>query len=96
MAVATPKRKPTSSRRKPGQLPQYKVLLHNDDENDFGHVIRSIVHLTPLQKEEAIQRTIEAHKSGVSLLLVTHKERAELYQEQFTSLSLTVTIEADA
>ena len=28
-----------------------------------------------------------------SLLLTTHKERAELYQEQFTSKGLTVTIE---
>jgi len=35
----------------------------------------------------------EADKTGVALLLTTHKERAELYQEQFTSKGLTVTIE---
>ena len=33
--------------------------------------------------------------SGCAVLLVCHKERAELYQEQFHSCSLTVTIEPD-
>ena len=94
--VAAPKQKPIPSKRQPGQLPQYKVLLHNDDENTADHVVRSIVRLTPLQAEDAVQKTIEADRTGVALLLVTHKERAELYQEQFTSLSLTVTIEPDA
>jgi ATP-dependent Clp protease adapter protein ClpS len=37
--------------------------------------------------------TIEAHETGVALLLVTHKERAELYCEQFRSKSLKVTME---
>ncbi len=95
-AVAVPKKKPAPAKRTPGQLPPYKVLLHNDDVNDFGHVLRAIVQLTSLQKEEAVQKMLEAHKTGLALLLVTHKERAELYQEQFASLSLTVTIEPDA
>ena len=83
----TPKQKP------PGMLPPWKVLLHNDDKNSFDHVIGSIVELTPLQKEAAIERTLEAHETGVALLLTTHKERAELYKEQFQSKSLTVSIE---
>ena len=58
-----------------------------------GDVIDSIVMLTPLNKQEAGLRMQEAHKTGVALLLVTHKERAELYQEQFASRKLTVTIE---
>ena len=36
---------------------------------------------------------MEAQETGVSLLLVTHKEKAELLQEQFKSKSLIVTIE---
>ena len=36
---------------------------------------------------------LEAHKSGVALLLVTHKERAELYLDQFQSMGLSVSIE---
>jgi ATP-dependent Clp protease adapter protein ClpS len=46
-----------------------------------------------LDEQQALQRTVEADKTGVALLLVTHKERAELYQEQFQSKGLTVTIE---
>ena len=94
--VAATEQKPAPSKRKPGQLPPYKVLLHNDDVNNVDHVVRSVFRLTPLQEQEAVEKTLEAHQTGVALLLVTHKERAELYQEQFASLSLTVTIEPDA
>ena len=95
-AVAATEQKPAPAKRKPGQLPPYKVLLHNDDVNSVDHVVRSIFRLTPLQEGEAVEKTLEAHQTGVALLLVTHKERAELYQEQFASLSLTVTVEPDA
>ena len=92
-AAATVEKKPAPPVRKPGKLPPFKVLLHNDDENTFEHVIRSIVRLTRLKTEEAVLRVLEAHESGVALLLTTHRERAELYIEQFASLSLTVTAE---
>lgn len=75
------------------RLPPYKVLLHNDDVNDVGHVIQSIIDLTPLDRQAAFHRTREAHETGVSLLLVTHKERAELYRDQFRTKRLTVSIE---
>ena len=78
---------------RPRHLPMYKVLLHNDDENDMAHVIETIVMLTPLNAQEAYQRMEEAHSTGCALLLVIHRERAELYVEQFQSRSLTVTIE---
>jgi len=96
-ATAKPKEKSKKApkRKPPGLLPPWKVLLHNDDKNDFLHVIGTIVELTPLNAEDAKQRTEEAHRTGVALLLVTHKERAELYKDQFESKSLTVTIEPD-
>ena len=77
-------------------LPPYRVMLHNDDVNTFEHVIRAILRLTPLNEKEAATRALEAHETGVALLLVTHRERAELYVEQFASASLTVTCEPDA
>jgi len=92
-ATAEPKQLPGTKPRLPAPLPPWKVLLHNDDKNEFGFVIRTIVELTPLEETAAIERTIEAHKTGVALLLTTHKERAELYRDQFQSKSLTVTIE---
>lgn len=93
-AVA-PAKKPAPTKRKPKLLPPYRVLLHNDDINTFEHVIVSILKLTRLNAEEAVLRALEAHETGVALLLVTHRERAELYQEQFASVSLTVTIEPE-
>jgi ATP-dependent Clp protease adaptor protein ClpS len=86
-----PKKSP--AKKPPQQLPPYKVLLHNDDVNDVEHVVHTIVALTPLNTEDAVIRTLEAHETGVALLLTTHKERAELYREQFQSKGLTVTIE---
>jgi ATP-dependent Clp protease adapter protein ClpS len=56
-------------------------------------VVKTIVELTHLNEQAAKTRMEEADKTGVSLILVTHKERAELYKDQFTSKSLTVTIE---
>ena len=94
-ATAKPKKavKKSPKTKPPKMLPPWKVLLHNDDKNDMGFVVQTIVELTPLQEGEAVLRTLEAHERAVSLLLVTHKERAELYQEQFQTKGLTVTIE---
>jgi ATP-dependent Clp protease adaptor protein ClpS len=88
-----PDQKPAPTRKPPGFLPPWKVLLHNDDKNSVDFVIGTIMELTPLNEMEAKTRTVEADKTGVALLLVTHKERAELYADQFQSKGLTVTIE---
>ena len=94
-ATAKPKRTAkTSPKQKPPQmLPPWKVLLHNDDKNEVGFVVKTIVELTTLNENDAKQRTVEAHETGVALLLTTHKERAELYKDQFESKGLTVSIE---
>lgn len=92
-AVTAPAKKPAKPAHKPKQLPPFKVLLHNDEVNTFEHVIRCVVMVAHLEPQEAVLRTLEAHETGVALLLVTHQERAELLVEQFASLSLHVTIE---
>lgn len=75
--------------------PPYRVILHNDDVNSFEHVIESILELTPLKLEDAVKKTLEAHETGCAVLLVTTRERAELYVEQFAACRLTVTAEPD-
>ena len=87
-------RKPKT--RPPRLMPLWKVLLHNDDENEFGEVIGIVRRLTPLTKQEALLQVLEAHETGCALLLTTHRERAELYVEQFASCGLTVTAEPEA
>ncbi len=88
-----PSKKP--DRPKPKQLPPWKVLLHNDPVNDMVYVIDTIVELTTLNRHAAVTRMLEAHNKGLALLLVTHREHAELLSEQFASKRLTVTIEPD-
>jgi ATP-dependent Clp protease adaptor protein ClpS len=90
---AKTKRKPKPKQKPPQPLPPWKVLLHNDDKNGMDYVVLTIIELTPLNEQDAVGRMVEAHKTGVAMLLVTHKERAELYQEQFQSKGLSVTIE---
>lgn len=91
-AVTAPP-KPAPAEPSTDRLPPFNVLLHNDDVNDMDDVVQAIVELTPLGARRATMAMLEAHVRGLSLLLTTHKERAELYQEQFASKSLTVTIE---
>ena len=71
----------------------YEIVLHNDDVNDIVFVADTIIELTTLNREDAVLRTLEAHQRGLALLLTTHREHAELLQEQFTSKRLSVTIE---
>ncbi len=85
--------KPAPSKPKLDALPPFRVLLHNDDANDMVYVVETILELTPLNKERAVTAMLEAHTQGLSLLLVTHREKAELYLEQFQSKKLVVTIE---
>lgn len=94
-ATTKPKKKSKKApaKKPPQPLPPWKVLLHNDDVNTKEDVVSSIVELTHLSQQDAVVRTEEADKTGVALLLVTHKERAELYRDQFQSKGLTVSIE---
>lgn len=92
--TATPPRV-QPARPRVDRLPPWRVLLHNDDVNDMGYVVDTIMVLTPLSEQDALLRMVEAHHTGVALLMATHQEHAELLQEQFTSRQLCVTIEPD-
>lgn len=77
----------------PRLLQPWRVVLHNDDVNPMEAVVEAIHHLTPLTRDQAQARMREAHLCGAAMLLVTHRERAELYVEQFQNYYLKVTIE---
>lgn len=74
-------------------LPPFRVLLHNDDHNDMVYVVETLLDLTPLEVRHATRIMFEAHQTGVALVLVTHRERAELYVDQFRSKGITVSME---
>jgi ATP-dependent Clp protease adapter protein ClpS len=79
-----------SSNRK---LPPYRVILLNNVASDMMFVVRTIMELMRFCRTEATHKMWEAHHCGRSQLLLTHKERAELYVEQFATKGLNVVIE---
>jgi len=91
-AVAAPPQ-PKSTPSRVDQLPPWQVLLHNDNHNTVGHVVRSVQKLIHLPAREALMRTMEADTRGIALLMETHREHAELLVEQFATFKLTVTAE---
>jgi ATP-dependent Clp protease adapter protein ClpS len=82
---------PQENRR--GTLPAYQVVLHQDPRYDLMFVVRTVMELTRLCRAEATHKMWEAHHSGRSVLLVTYRERAELYAEQFQERGLLVSVE---
>jgi len=76
-----------------GKLPRFRVVLLNSEEQDLMFVVRTIMELTRLCREEATHKMWESHHSGRSQLLITHRERAELFAAQFDERGLRVTIE---
>lgn len=87
--------RPRRAAPRAGRMPQWKVLLHNDDVSTMDHVVATIVMVARIPLRQAFIQMIEAHTKGVALLLTTHREHAELLVEQFASRKLTITIEPD-
>jgi ATP-dependent Clp protease adaptor protein ClpS len=87
--------KPMRPQEKPQrrQMPPYKVILHQNPALDLMFVVRTVMELTRFCRAEATHKMWESYHCGRSVLLVTYKERAELYVEQFASKGLTVTVE---
>lgn len=76
-------------------VPPYRVLLHNDDVNDMGHVIRALLESVPeLTPERAAEVMLEAHLHDLAEVIRCPYERAELYRDRLQTFGLTATIEA--
>jgi len=86
-------RSATTGQTQPRQLPRYKVILLRDSTNDLMFIVRTVMELTRLCRAEATHKMWEAHHCGQSVLLVTYRERAELYVEQFSTRNLQTTLE---
>lgn len=74
-------------------LPAWKVLLHTDSANDAEYAAQVTQMITHLPMIDCQAKVEQARRQGVSLLLTTHQERAELYLHQFAARNLTVSIE---
>jgi len=76
-----------------GPLPRCRLILHKNEAAELMVVVRAIMELTRFCRHEATHKMWEAHHSGRSLLLTTHRERAELYVEQFADKGVCVSVE---
>jgi len=86
--------------QKPSELkiksPKYKVLLHNDPVNSMEYVSTTLREVVPqLSEQDAIAIMLEAHNSGVGLVIVCDLEPAEFYSESLKSKGLTSSIEKE-
>ncbi|MCF8133137.1 MAG: ATP-dependent Clp protease adapter ClpS [Synechococcus sp. Tobar2m-G35] len=80
--------------RKPS--PRYRVLLHNDPVNTMEYVIATLRQVVPqLSEQDAVAVMLEAHNTGVGLVIVCDLEPAEFYSESLKSKGLTSTIEPE-
>jgi len=81
--------------RKPS--PRYKVLLHNDPVNSMEYVVSTLRQVVPsLSEQDAIAVMLEAHNTGVGLVIVCDIEPAEFYCETLKAKGLTSTIEPES
>ena len=86
--------------KKPANLksksPKYKVLLHNDPINSMEYVAVSLREVVPqLSEQDAISIMLEAHNTGVGLVIVCDLEPAEFYSESLKSKGITSSIEKE-
>jgi ATP-dependent Clp protease adaptor protein ClpS len=82
---SVPKRraKPTT-RRKPKRrmLPQYHVVLVDDNDHTYGYVVEMLQGLFLHSQQRAFKMAREVDTRGKVIVLTTHKELAELKRDQ--------------
>ena len=86
--------------KKPAELksksPKYKVLLHNDPVNSMEYVTISLREVVPqLSEQDAISIMLEAHNTGVGLVIICDLEPAEFYSESLKSKGISSSIEKE-
>jgi ATP-dependent Clp protease adapter protein ClpS len=74
-------------------LPRCNVVLRGASGDDMLQVVRALIEVGGLDKERALEAAFEAQMAGIAIVLVTHRERAELYQDQFLARGVRVMIE---
>lgn len=76
--------------------PRYRVLLHNDDYNSMEYVVQVLMKTVPsVTQPQAVSIMMEAHNSGMALVITCAQEHAEFYCETLKTHGLISTIEPD-
>ena len=104
MAIDSPSRSPGGAavmekapERVRKKSPRYKVLLHNDPVNTMEYVVNTLRQVVPqLSEQDALAVMMEAHNTGVGLVIICDIEPAEFYCETLKAKGLTSTIEPES
>jgi len=76
------------------RLPQYTVVLHNDDVHSFAEVIAALKgSVSSIDTDEAEAIGLETHNTGSAVLAVCPLKQAEFYRDRIRSFGLDVTVE---
>lgn len=81
--------------------PMWKVLIHNDPVTTMDVVVHVLQQVWKLGLHEAISIMMEAHHTGVALVVVEAQEQAEFHIDQAHSIArgagypLTFTMEPE-
>lgn len=85
--------KPSTTRK---LAPRYRVLLHNDDFNSMEYVVQTLMKtVAGLTQPQAVNIMMEAHMSGLALVITCAQEHAEFYCETLQNHGLSSSIEPD-
>jgi ATP-dependent Clp protease adaptor protein ClpS len=74
--------------------PLWNVILIDDDHHTFDYVVQMLGNIFSYAPEKAFSMAQEVHESGRVIVATTHKELAELRQEQIMEYGPDPTIES--
>ncbi|MFQ5602320.1 MAG: ATP-dependent Clp protease adaptor ClpS [bacterium] len=72
----------TKKRKKPLHIPQYHVVLLDDNEHTYDYVIEMLMQIFRHTETKAFQMACEVDLTGRVIVDTTTKERAELKRDQ--------------
>ena len=76
--------------------PKSKVLLHNYPVNSMEYVTISLREVVPqLSEQDALAIMLEAHNTGIGLVIICDLEPAEFYSESLKSKGISSSIEKE-
>jgi ATP-dependent Clp protease adaptor protein ClpS len=78
-------RKPSANRPRPQPLPQYAVVVLNDNDHTFRFVIETLCMVCGCSKPQADQHAMEIHLRGRAAVWRGSREVAELKRDQIRS-----------
>jgi len=80
--VEKEKKERKKSGKKPIHIPQYHVVLHDDNDHTYDYVIEMLMQIFKHSREKAFQMACEVDAHGRVVVDTTTKERAELKRDQ--------------